>query len=430
MAVSVGVLRETAPGEGRVAIVPEVVPRLRGLGLRVLVEAGAGAGAWAPDSAYLEAGAEVVDAAGARAARVLLCVRPPDQRVLDGLRPEQVLVGLLDPLGGPGLVTACARHGVTSLSLDLLPRTLSRAQPMDALSSQANIAGYKAVLVAANAYGRYFPMLMTAAGTARPARVLVLGAGVAGLSALGTARRLGAVVTGYDIRPETRGEVESVGASFLDLAGVGQAGGEGGYARALTGEERAVQQAALQQRIGEFDVVITTAQVPGRRPPLLVTEEALKGMRPGSVVVDLAAGASGGNVQGSRPGVQTIAADQVIVIGAGNLPAAMAAGVSAAYARNISALLAQVVREGELRLDPADEIVAAITVTRAGAVVAPAVRATPAAPAPAAPAPASPDPASPDPASPDPASPDPAGPKPAPGGEAGPQAAPGGEAGR
>jgi NAD(P) transhydrogenase subunit alpha len=262
------------------------------------------------------------------------------------------------------VVEACARRGVTAISLDLLPRTLSRAQSMDALTSQANIAGYKAALVAADAYGRYFPLLMTAAGTAKPAQVLVLGAGVAGLSALGTCRRLGAQVTGYDIRPETRDEVTSVGARFLDLAGVTVANGVGGYARALRDEERQAQQEALQQRIGEFDVVITTAQVPGRRPPVLVTAEAVKGMRPGSVVVDLAAGPLGGNVEGSEPDRDVLLADGVRVIGAGNLASAMAPGASAAYARNIAALVAHLMPGGDPVIDPADEVIGPMLVTK------------------------------------------------------------------
>jgi NAD(P) transhydrogenase subunit alpha len=237
---------------------------------------------------------------------------------------------------------------------------------MDALTSQASIAGYKAALVAADAYGRYFPMLMTAAGTAKPAQVLVLGVGVAGLSAIGTAKRLGAQVTGYDIRPETRDEVHSVGARFLDLAGVGVANGEGGYARALSESERAAQQEALQQRIGEFDVVITTALVPGRKPPQLVTREALKGMRPGSVVLDMAAGRHGGNVAGSEPGGDLLVADGVRLIGAGNLPSAMAPGASAAYARNVTALLVHLLHEGRPRVDLDDEILAAVVITHAG----------------------------------------------------------------
>jgi NAD/NADP transhydrogenase alpha subunit len=376
-AVSIGVVKETAPGERRVAGVPAVVPRLRQLGADVLVENDAGAGAFLPDSAYVEADATVRDRASVLAgADLLLCVQPPDPAHLAALRPGQVLVGLLSPLGNPQLVATCVERGVTAVSLDLLPRTLSRAQSMDALTSQANIAGYKAAVVAADTYGSYFPMLMTAAGTAKPAQVLVLGVGVAGLSAIGTARRLGAVVTGYDIRPETREEVRSVGARFLELAGISEGSGVGGYARALTDEERAAQQESLQERIGDFDVVITTAQVPGRTPPVLVTAEALKGMRPGSVVVDLAASPLGGNVQGSVPDRTVVVADGVTVVGASNLPSAMAPGASAAYSRNIAALTAHLLRDGVPAIDLTDEIQAAVVVTHQGAVVNPLVGGT------------------------------------------------------
>jgi NAD(P) transhydrogenase subunit alpha len=352
-------------------MVPAVLPRL---GPDVAVERDAGAAAFIPNSRYVEAGAAIVDSAVlAATADVVLCVQPPP---VDRLRAGQVLVGLLNPLGNPELVRVCAERGVTAISLDLLPRNLSRAQSMDALTSQANIAGYKAALVAADTYGSYFPMLMTAAGTAKPAQVLVLGVGVAGLSAIGTARRLGAVVTGYDIRPETRDEVRSVGARFLELAGISEGSGVGGYARALNEEERAAQQEALQERIGDFDVVITTAQVPGRTPPLLVTAEALKGMRPGSVVVDLAAGPLGGNVQGSVPDRTVVVADGVTIVGAGNLPSAMAPGASAAYARNVAALTAHLVRDGAPVIDLDDEILKAVVVTHDGAVVNPIVKGT------------------------------------------------------
>jgi NAD(P) transhydrogenase subunit alpha len=368
----VGVLKESAPGERRVAVVPDAVRRLAGIGLDVVVETGAGDGAWLPDSAYLQAGAEVARASTVDdQAAVLVCVQPPEAARIAAMREGQLLVGLLNPFGDPGLVGACARAGVTAVSLDLIPRTRSSAQPMDALTSQAGIAGYKAVLVAADTYGRYFPMLMTAAGTAKPAQVLVLGVGVAGLAAIGTARRLGAVVTGYDIRPESAEEVRSLGARFLDIPVPADGLGSGGYARTLTADERQAQQQALQQRIGDFDVVITTAQVPGRRPPLLVTAEALKGMRPGSVVVDLAAGANGGNVEGSQPDRTVVVADGVTVIGAGNLPSTMAPGASAAYSRNITALLAHLVHDGRVGVDLTDEIVAAVVVTHGGAVVHP-----------------------------------------------------------
>jgi len=277
--------------------------------------------------------------------------------------------GLLAPLVHPELAQALADQGVTAVSLDGLPRTLSRAQPMDALSSQANVAGYKAVLVAAETYGRFFPLLITAAGTARPARLLVLGAGVAGLQAIGTARRLGAVVSGYDVRPATKTEVQSVGATFIELTSVGPAAGEGGYARQLTDEERRAQQDELTGHIARHDIVITTAQVPGRRPPLLVTEDALKAMGPGSVLVDMGASALGGNVAGSEPG-QTIVTDQgVTIVGAGNLPASVPTAASNAYSRNVSAVLLHMVRDGTLAVDLDDEIQAGVVITHGGKVV-------------------------------------------------------------
>jgi len=364
-AVAVGVVKEADPAERRVALVPEVVPKLTGLGLDVLVEHDAGTGAWLADSAYTEAGASAVS--GVDDAGIVVCVNAPPKERIARMRRGAVLVGLLNPAGNPDVVDACVAAGVTAASLELLPRTLSRAQSMDALTSQANIAGYKSVLVAAEVYGRYFPMLMTAAGTSKPAQVLVLGVGVAGLSAIGTARRLGAQVTGYDIRPETREEVRSVGAKFLDLPGISSGSGEGGYARALSDEERAAQQEALQNRIGDFDIVITTAQVPGRRPPQLVTQEAIKGMKPGSVVVDIAAGPLGGNVEGSPAGGTVVLPNGVTLIGAGNLPSAMAAGASAAYARNITALLTHLVKDGAPAIDLSDEIQAAVVVTHDGA---------------------------------------------------------------
>ena len=276
---------------------------------------------------------------------------------------------MLSTLIDPELASDLADRGVTAVSLDGLPRTLSRAQPMDALSSQANVAGYKAVLIAADEYGRFFPLLMTAAGTARPAKLLVLGAGVAGLQALGTARRLGAVVSGYDVRPAAAGEVESMGAKFIELTSVGPAAGEGGYARALTDEERAAQQAELAGHIASHDVVITTAQVPGRRPPLLVTEDALKAMSPGSVIVDMGASALGGNVAGSVPGETIVTAAGVTVIGADNLPAAVPTAASAAYSRNISAVLLHMTRDGALAVDLDDEIQAGVVITHEGKVV-------------------------------------------------------------
>lgn len=360
--IVVAVLAERGPGERRVGLDPETAGKLVTEGYEVLVETGAGAGAFFSDEAYTAVGASVVDDVQAlERADVILAVRRPELAVASRLRDGQVLIGLLDARGDREPLEKLSAAGVRPLSLDLLPRTLSRAQTMDALSSQASIAGYRAALVAAEAFGRYFPMMITAAGTARPATVLVLGAGVAGLQAIGTARRLGAQVTGYDVRPAARGEVESLGASFLTTGT--SAAGEGGYARVLTAEESAAQQAELARKIGTFDVVITTAQVPGGAPPVLVNAETVAAMKPGSVVVDLAAGPLGGNVVGVVPDERVVTPGGVTLIGAGNLPAQMAAGASAAYARNVAALLRAVVVDGALLLDPQDEVVAAVHVT-------------------------------------------------------------------
>ena len=270
--MKVGVAKETAPGERRVALVPEVLGKLKTAGLEILVERGAGAGSSIPDAAYQEAGATIVSTDDLyKSADAILRVAKPSDGEVKKLRKGQALLGLLSPLIDPKTAKSLADRGVTAISLDAIPRTLSRAQTMDALSSQANVGGYKAVLIAANAYGRYFPLLTTAAGTAKPANVLILGIGVAGLQAIGTARRLGAVVKAYDVRPETREQAESLGAQFVKLKTTIDATGAGGYARELTPEERASQQAELNEVIGGMDIVITTAQVPGRKPPLLVT---------------------------------------------------------------------------------------------------------------------------------------------------------------
>jgi NAD(P) transhydrogenase subunit alpha len=374
---TVGVLRESIPGERRVALTPDGVSRLRKLGYAVAVEAGAGAGAWFDDASYVDAGAVIGDTHEVVASSdILVCVQPPDATRLSAMLPGQTLVGLLHLRTNPHLAIALAEAKVTALSLDGLPRLLSNAQAMDVLSSQANAAGYKAALVAAEAFAGYFPMLMTAAGTMRPAKVLVLGAGVAGLQAIGTARRLGAMVTGYDVREAARDEVLSTGASFLDLAAEGgplSAGGEGGYARELTDEERAVQQAAMSKAIAGFDIVITTAQVPGRRPPVLVRAEAVIALAAGSVVVDLAAGPQGGNVEGVVADTTVRTDNGVTLIGAGNLPSAMSKAASSAYSRNIASLLAHVTVDGALRLDTTDEITAGLLVTHDGHVVHPDV---------------------------------------------------------
>jgi NAD(P) transhydrogenase subunit alpha len=369
------VVKETGPTERRVALVPDAVAKLRSAGHEILVQTGAGAGAFLPDESYSEAGASVVSADQLSSADAILMVGRPDAAQISRLRSGQTLLGMLAPLADPALAASLAATGATAISLDLIPRTLSRAQPMDALSSQANIAGYKAALLAATAFGRFFPLLITAAGTARPAKVLVLGTGVAGLQAIGTARRLGAVVSAYDVRPETRTEVESLGASFIELTSVGPASGAGGYARALTDAERAAQQAELSDHIARHDVVITTAQVPGRRPPLLVTGEALKSMAPGSVLVDMGASALGGNVEGSVAGETIVSDNGVTIIGAGNLPATMAAAASAMYSRNISSLLLYLVKDGQLTIDLDDELVAGVVITHEGKVVHPALAA-------------------------------------------------------
>ena len=364
------VVKETAPGERRVALVPDAIAKLRPAGIEVMIERGAGDGAWLSDAAYADAGAAIVSAAELyETADVILTVTKPPAATVSKLRKGQAIIGMLAPLTDPGLAAALTAQGVTVISLDGLPRTLSRAQPMDALSSQSNVAGYKAALVAATTFSRFFPMLITAAGTARPAKVLVLGAGVAGLQAIGTAKRLGAVVSGYDVRPASKGEVESLGATFLELTSVEAGAGQGGYARELTAEERQAQQEELTGHIARHDVVITTAQVPGRRPPLLVTEDALKAMSPGSVIVDMGASALGGNVTGSRPGETVVTENGVTIVGADNLPATVPTAASNAYSRNISALLLHLTKDGALAIDTADEIQAGVVIAHDGKVV-------------------------------------------------------------
>jgi NAD(P) transhydrogenase subunit alpha len=382
MRMRVAVVKESAPGERRVALVPEAVAKLRAAGLEVVVESGAGDGAWVSDDAFTEAGASIVahEELG-QAADAIVMVGRPDDQVMAGLRSGQAVLGMLAPLGDPDFARRLAEAGVTAISLDLIPRTLPRAQSMDALTSQANIAGYKAAVLAADTYGRFFPLLITAAGTARPARVLVLGTGVAGLQAIGTARRLGAVVSAYDVRPETKTEVESLGATFIELTI--SAAGEGGYARELTAEERDAQQAELAGHIARQDIIITTAQVPGRRPPLLVTADAVAAMGPGSVIVDMGSSRLGGNVAGSVPGEPVVTPNGVTILGAENLAATVPTAASNAYSRNISALLLHLVGTGDsgagdsgdkaLKIDTTDEIQAGVVVAHDGGVVHPAV---------------------------------------------------------
>ena len=373
--MKIGVARETAADERRVALVPDALGKLTGAGLEILVETGAGLGAMIPDASFVDAGARIVSKEQLYAeSDVIVRVQKPGETDARHLRSGQAVVGLLQPLLDPRLMATLAAQGVTAISLDAIPRTLSRAQSMDALSSQANVGGYKAVLLAANAFGRYFPLLTTAAGTAKPAQVLILGIGVAGLQAIGTARRLGAVVSAYDVRPETKEQAESLGAKFVTLRTQIDATGAGGYARELTAEERATQQAELNEAIGGMDVVITTAQVPGRKPPLLVTADAVARMKPGSVIVDMAASTLGGNCELSKAGETVVTDGLVTIIAPENLPASMPIGSSAFYARNLSALLLGLIKDGALNLDPADEVAGPVTITHAGEVRSEAVR--------------------------------------------------------
>ncbi|HEY7538462.1 MAG TPA: Re/Si-specific NAD(P)(+) transhydrogenase subunit alpha [Gaiellaceae bacterium] len=353
----VGVPREVADGERRVALVPEQVPRLDGF--TVAVERGAGVAAGFTDEAYEQAGAELVGNAWEAVDGVVKVVRPNEGEVAK-LRAGELLVAFLQPLTEPVLIEQLAARGVLAFAMESIPRT-TRAQPMDALSSQATVSGYKAALLAAEHLPRFFPMLTTAAGTIPPARVLVLGAGVAGLQAIATARRLGAVVSGFDVRPAVREQVQSLGASFLDLGVVGEET-EGGYARELSPEEQRQQQEALEQRIPDFDVVITTAAVPGRPAPKLIPASAVERMVPGSVIVDLAA-ETGGNCELTRPG-ETVQVTGVTVLGPLNLPSTMPAHASQLYARNVSALLGHLAPGGELKLDWEDEITVGACVTR------------------------------------------------------------------
>jgi NAD(P) transhydrogenase subunit alpha len=372
----VAAVAETGEHERRVALDPDGAKRLIASGCQVLIEAGAGARAWFTDEQYTAAGARVSDRAGVLAeADLVVMVAGPAEDVLAQARPEQALLGMLAPLTNPGLVRQLAERGVTAISLDGLPRTLTRAQGMDALSSQASVAGYRSVLVAAEHYDRFFPMLMTAAGTSKPATVLVLGAGVAGLQAIATARRLGAVVSGYDVRPASKDEVSSLGARFIELKSAIAAAGSGGYARELTDAERQAQQSELAEHIARHDIVITTAQVPGRRPPVLVTDEVLRRMRPGSVVVDLAASGLGGNVEGSVAGQTVVTGNGVTVVGAATLPSRLATSASQAFSRNVAALVGQLTSDGALAIDLTDEIQQGVVVTHRGEIVHPATAA-------------------------------------------------------
>ncbi|HEX7417955.1 MAG TPA: NAD(P) transhydrogenase subunit alpha [Steroidobacteraceae bacterium] len=363
MPVTIGALKETAPEESRVSLVPEVAEKFAKAGVRVLIERGAGVRAQFPDSLYKSV--EWADSADAvlAAADVLVAVQPLRLEQIAALKPTVVVVGFMQAHAKHAEVKALRDRKITSLAMELVPR-ISRAQSMDALSSQAAVAGYKAVLIAANNLAKFMPMLTTAAGTIRPSQVLVIGAGVAGLQAIATARRLGAVVEAYDVRSATKEQVKSLGAKFVDT-GV-SAEGTGGYARELTAEEKAKQQEVLDARIAAADAVVTTASVPGRRAPIIISRSAVERMRPGSVIVDVAA-EQGGNCELTQPG-QTLVHQGVKIIGALNLPASLAYNASEMYARNLFNLLQPAIDKGELKIDWSDEVFAQSCLTRDGTI--------------------------------------------------------------
>ncbi|HEY6156513.1 MAG TPA: Re/Si-specific NAD(P)(+) transhydrogenase subunit alpha [Gemmatimonadales bacterium] len=365
--MKIGVPKETAANERRVALVPDTAGRLVKTGLEVVVEQGAGVAAAFPDEAYRAAGAGLVatpaDVFGG--SDVVLKVQPPAPAEVALCREGAALVAVFQPAAERAVVAALAARKVTAFSLALLPR-ITRAQPMDVLSSQATVAGYKAVLLAATTAGRLFPMLVTAAGTLPPARVLVLGAGVAGLQAIATARRLGAVVSAFDVRPAVKEQVASLGAKFLQLEIAEQAEAAGGYAKQLSEETHRRELAFIGQHVKDADVVITTAAIPGKRAPILITADAVRGMKPGAVIVDLAA-ETGGNCEVTEPGSE-VRRDGVIVLGPLNLPSTLPLHASQMYARNISSFLLHVVHDGRLNLDFSDEIIRETCVTHAGEV--------------------------------------------------------------
>jgi NAD(P) transhydrogenase subunit alpha len=365
--VKVAILKERAPDEHRVALVPDTAAKLIAAKLEVSVEAGAGAGAFITDATFEGAGVHVVakTAELLKGADAVLKVQAPSLEEVELLEKGALLISFLQPSTQGEVITALAKRGVTAFSLELLPR-ISRAQSMDALSSQASAAGYKAVLMAAGRLGKFFPMMMTAAGTVAPARVLVMGAGVAGLQAIATARRLGAVVSAYDVRPAVKEEVQSLGATFIELALETQEG-EGGYAREQTEEFLRKQRELIGEHVAKSDVVITTAAVPGRKAPLLVTAEMVKGMRPGSVIIDLAA-ETGGNVELTKAG-EDVEVDGVTIVGTRNVPSTMPLHASQLLARNEMNLLLHLVKDGAIALDFADEITKGSCVTHGGEIV-------------------------------------------------------------
>ncbi len=373
--MKIAIVRERADGETRVAATPESIAKLIGLGTSVAIEAGAGAAARFPDAEYQTAGATVTDAAGAvKDADIVLCVRRPSVAVLAGVKPGALVIGTMDPYGHEGDIAALAEAGVTAVAMEFMPR-ITRAQVMDVLSSQANLAGYQAVLDAAVAFDRAMPMMMTAAGTVRPAKVFVMGAGVAGLQAIATAKRLGAVVSATDVRAAAGEQVESLGAKFIMTDALKDASGSGGYARELTDAEKAAQAELTATHIAKQDIVITTALIPGRPAPKLVTAAMVESMQPGSVIVDLAA-ERGGNVELTRPDEIVTTPNGVTIVGYRNVPARLATSASQLYARNLFAFLETMFdkKTQAFAVDWEDELVQATVLTRDGAIVHPNIK--------------------------------------------------------
>ena len=365
--MKIGIPRERRDGELRVAASPDTVKRYKGMGLEPVVEAGAGSGAAIADQAFAAAGAEIADVDAVWAAEIVLKVQRPDEEEMGRLKEGQLLIGMLDPYNNKEQVEAYAKAGAAAFALELLPRT-TRAQAMDVLSSQANLAGYKALIDAMAAYSRVLPMMMTAAGTVTPAKVFIVGAGVAGLQAIATARRMGAVVTATDVRPASKEEIESLGGKFVGFIPEGAAT-KGGYARALTPEEQAQQAQLVAEHLKTQDIVVTTAQIPGRKAPRIITNEMLRSMKPGAVVLDMAA-ESGGNVEGSEAG-RTVDVGGVSVVGAKNLAAKIAPATTVLYARNLMNFVQLLLdpTSKELKIDTADELINGTLLTRQGQVV-------------------------------------------------------------
>ncbi len=363
MAIVVSALKEAA-GENRVALTPDVVAKLVKSNFDVVIEKGAGEKAFYSDDVYKSAGAKLSTRTDALKADIVTVVNEPSTATLNKLTKGQTIIGMLNPLGDKKAVESLAKAGVTSLAFELLPRTVSRAQNLDANSSQKSIAGYKAALLAADTYPQYFPMMMTAAGTARPAKVLVIGAAVAGLQAIGTAHRLGAVVSGYDIREDARGQVESLGATAL-ISGV-QVKDENGYARALTTDEKKAQQTELEGFIAENNVIITTAQVPGGKPPVVVSKKAVDNAKAGTVFIDLGSSALGGNVEGSKPGETVVTKSGALIVGAGDLASRLPKSSSDMYAKNLQNTINYIIKDGKILLDLDDDVLTDLVATYKG----------------------------------------------------------------